>query len=75
MTTYVYPNFTSKATLKRAVAEGKPVTFKGQSIAGNTPDYSTFTGKILDLCGPHFPSPHKWYANVEMKDGKIIKIT
>jgi actin-related protein len=75
MTTYVHPNFASKAALKRAVAEGKKVRFERKSIVNGGDVAEDFTGKILDLCGPHFPSPHKWYANVEMKDGKILKIT
>lgn len=24
--------------------------------------------------GPHFPQPHRWYAQVEVKDGKVIKV-
>jgi hypothetical protein len=24
--------------------------------------------------GPHYPEPHKWYAQCEAKDGKIIKV-
>ena len=26
------------------------------------------------LEGPHYPEPHKWYAEVEMKDGVIVKV-
>jgi hypothetical protein len=74
MTTYVYPNFKSKKALKDHVAKGLPVTFEGQSIAVQTPDYSKFTGTILDLCGPHFPEAHKWYANVVLENGVVKKI-
>lgn len=74
MTTYVYPNFKSKKALKDAIAEGKTVRFEGQSMCSPTPDYSTFTGKILDLMGPHYPEPHKWYANVILENGKVIKV-
>jgi len=73
MTTYVYPNCKSKAELKQLVAEGKPVRFVPQGMGPQIgPD---FTGTILDLMGPHYPKPHKWYANVKMENGKIIKIT
>ena len=24
--------------------------------------------------GPHFPAPHTWYAQVEIKDGFVVKI-
>jgi len=73
MTTYCYPNAKSKAELKRWIAEGKSVRFvpqgMGPAIGPN------FTGKILDLMGPHYPAPHKWYANVELVDGKVVKIS
>ena len=74
MSTYVYPNFKSKKALKEAIAKGEKVTFRGQSMMDNTPDYSTFTGKILDLMGPHYPEPHKWYANVILENGKVVKV-
>ena len=24
--------------------------------------------------GPHYPAPHTWYAQVEMKDGIVVKV-
>ena len=24
--------------------------------------------------GPHYPQPHTWYAEVEMKDGIVVKV-
>lgn len=24
--------------------------------------------------GPHFPAPHSWYAQVEMRDGVVVKV-
>ncbi len=24
--------------------------------------------------GPHYPEPHRWYAQVEVKDGRVIKV-
>jgi hypothetical protein len=26
------------------------------------------------VSGPHFPAPHKWYANVEVVDGIVVKV-
>lgn len=26
------------------------------------------------LEGPHYPQPHKWYAEVDVKDGFITKV-
>jgi hypothetical protein len=60
--------------LKEAIAAGKQVRFEGQSIMGNTPDYSTFTGKIIDGCGPHFPEAHRFYFNAILENGKVIKV-
>lgn len=74
MTCYVHPNFKSKKALKDAIAKGEKVTFEDQFIGETGRDYSTFTGKILDLCGPHYPEPHKWYANVVLENGKVVKV-
>lgn len=74
MTCYVYPNFKSKKAFKEAIAAGKPVRFEDQSLMGNGRDYTTFTGKILDGCGPHYPEPHRFYFNVVMEKGKVIKV-
>lgn len=24
--------------------------------------------------GPHYPEPHRWYAQVEVKDGTVVKV-
>lgn len=24
--------------------------------------------------GPHYPEPHRWYAQVEVKDGIVVKV-
>lgn len=74
MTTYCHPNFKSKKALKDAIARGEKVTFEGQSMCAPTPDYSTFTGKIIDLTGPHFPAAHKWYGHAILENGKVIKV-
>jgi hypothetical protein len=73
MTSYVYPNVKSKAELKRRIKEGEQFRVEDQSMFGNK-DYSNYTGKILGACGPHYPKPHSWYANLEMVDGKITKV-
>lgn len=40
---------------------------------GLDPDLSGYTGKVY-LEGPHYPAPHSWYAEVELKDGIVIKV-
>jgi hypothetical protein len=73
MTTYVHPNFPSKSAFKKHIAEGKEVSFESQSIIERK-DFSNFSGKILDVMGPHFPKPHSWYANVILENGKVKKV-
>lgn len=65
---YTVINFKSKKELKDAVAAGKEVRLFAPGIG--TP----INNGMESVCGPHFPQPHKWYAQVEMKDGKVIKV-
>ena len=74
MTTYAYPNFPSKKALKEAVARGDTVRLADQGIDPSwNKDYTNFTG-VTCLSGPHYPAPHKWYAEVHLTNGKITKI-
>ncbi len=66
---YTVTNFKTKKALKDAVASGAEVRLYAPGIgtpAENGPE---------TVEGPHYPQPHKWYARVEMKDGKVIKVT
>jgi hypothetical protein len=67
---YTTRNFKSKKALKEAVAAGEPVGYyQPGPFGGNEP----LNGTIF--CeGPHYPEPHRWYANCEAKDGLIIKV-
>lgn len=65
---YVSPNFKSKKALKEAVAAGQQVTVYQPGI-GETPT----NGKAY-VEGPHYPEPHKWYAEIVLKDGQITKV-
>ena len=68
---YCTINFKTKKALKAAILGGsrigvfQPGPF-GQSIPTD--------GKIC-LEGPHYPEPHKWYAEVVLKDGLIVKVS
>jgi len=69
-TTYTTTNFKTKKALKEAVIAGKDVGVyqpglfsRGLELEGN------FT-----LEGPHYPEPHRWYAEVTVKDRKIVKV-
>lgn len=65
---YVNPNFKTKKELKLAVAEGKPVT-----IYSPGPFPAPQEG-IASVEGPHYPRPHRWYASVLVKAGRVVKI-
>lgn len=65
---YVTPNFKTKKAFKDALAEGKIVDYYQPGI-GSRPDNGT-----INVEGPHYPEPHKWYARCEVKDGKIVSI-
>lgn len=67
---YSIINFRTKKALKDAVASGKIVQCYQPGLG---PDLSDFTGKVY-LEGPHYPEPHKWYAEAWMENGVVIKV-
>jgi hypothetical protein len=67
---YTNINFKTKKALKEAVASGQRVTvFQPGPFGGNEPK----TGKIT-LEGPHYPQPHKWYAEAWLENGLVVKV-
>ena len=67
---YTHTNFKTKKQLKDAVAAGDRVTyFQPGPFGGNEPS----DGTVL-LEGPHYPEPHRWYAEAVVKDGKVVKV-
>ena len=73
--TYTVTNFKTKKALKEAVVEHQ--NGKGYGVQcynpGLGPDLSNFTGTVY-LEGPHYQAAHTWYAEAEMKDGKVVKV-
>lgn len=65
---YADTNFKTKKALKEAVASGTQVRLYAPGL-GQPKDNGT---EFVE--GPHYPEPHKWYAEVEMKDGIIVKV-
>jgi hypothetical protein len=39
-------------------------------LTGTTPPRN---GRVY-LEGPHYPEPHRWYAQAELKDGVVVKV-
>jgi len=65
---YVNPNFKTKKALKEAVAAGKHVTVFSPGPFGCNRNGTEY------IEGPHYPQPHRWYAKVIVKDGKVIAV-
>lgn len=65
---YTETNFKTKAEFKRYVATGAPVRLFAPGL-GKPKDNGT---EYVE--GPHFPEAHKWYAQVEMKDGIVVRV-
>jgi hypothetical protein len=65
---YTSTNFKSKKLLKEAVARGERITIFAPGLGTPIQNGREF------LEGPHYPQPHKWYAEVEMKEGIVIKV-
>jgi len=67
---YTTINFRTKKALKEALLNGVRITVFQPSPFGDEdlPDGTAF------LEGPHYPEPHRWYAQVEVRDGVVIKV-
>lgn len=65
---YTDINFKTKKALKDAIAAG-------QKIGVFAPGLGTPKANGIEFVeGPHYPAAHSWYAQVEMKDGVIVKV-
>ena len=65
---YTVKNYQTKKELKNDVAAGVPVRIFAPMFGTPKVNGTEF------LEGPHSPQPHKWYAQVEMKDGLVVKV-
>jgi hypothetical protein len=70
---YADKNFRYKKALKEAVAaylagEGAPVRIYAPGLGVPKTDGTEY------LEGPWYPEPHRWYAQVTMKDGLVVKV-
>ena len=66
---YTSKNFKTKKALKEAVKAGEQVTCYQPGGMSSVP----YEGKI-DLEGPHYPEPHRWYAMATLKNGVIVSV-
>jgi hypothetical protein len=65
---YVSPNYKTKKALKDAVSKGERVTVFAPGLGTPKRD------GVECVAGPHYPQPHNWYAQVELKDGVVVKV-
>ena len=66
--TYTVTNFKTKKALKEAVANGEEVEIYEPGFG------EPITDGIVYLEGPHYPEPHRWYAQAIVKDGIVVKV-
>lgn len=71
---YTVKNFKTKKALKEALAAGEEVrVYQPNDMAGVTSRVSHGTHQVT-LEGPHFPEPHRWYAQATVVDGKVVSV-
>lgn len=67
---YSEVNFKTKKALKEAVSSGIKIRiFQYGPFASMCPQ----NGKVV-VEGPHYPEPHRWYAECVVKDGIIVSV-
>lgn len=66
---YTEVNFKTKKALKEALAAGKQIRCFSPSPFPCPKD-----GQIT-LEGPHYPEPHKWYAQAWLENGVVVKVS
>jgi hypothetical protein len=65
---YTSINFKSKKAFKEAIAAGMKVTTWSPGpfpVKLNGTDF---------IEGPQYPEPHRWYAQVEVREGQVVKV-
>lgn len=65
---YSVINFRSKKALREAVESGVEVAIYSPGPFGCKENGQEF------LEGPHFPEAHRWYANVEVRNGVVVRV-
>ena len=65
---YTDRNFKTKKEFKQAVANGESISIYSPGPFGCTLDGKEF------IEGPHYPAAHTWYAQVEVKNGIVVKV-
>ena len=71
---YTHVNYRTKKALKEAIAQGTTVTvFQPNDFYGAKEAKPSYSGRAF-LEGPHFPEPHRWYAQAEIEHGRVVRV-
>ena len=68
---YTTTNFKTKKALKEAIASGRQIGYYQPGPFGGGNENKD---GVIYLEGPHYPEPHRWYAQATVKDGFIISV-
>ena len=68
MSVYASGNPPTKKALKEMVANGPVPCYQPGPFGPDVEDGEASAE------GPHYPNPHKWYARVQVKGNKIVKV-
>jgi hypothetical protein len=58
----------TKKELKNAVKNGEDV------LVRETWGQNPIVNGQATIEGPHFPEPHRWYARVQVENGRVVKV-
>lgn len=65
---YASINFKTKKAFREAVQKGDRVTLFAPGLGHPVQNGSD------TVEGPHYPAPHRWYAEVQVKDGVVTAV-
>lgn len=65
---YASTNFRSKTAFREAVRSGEKISLFAPGLGTPAID------GVEAVEGPWYPEPHRWYAEVIMKDGFVVSV-
>lgn len=72
---YARIDFPTKKALKDAVKAGTKISiYQPNDMFGRTDAVQVGEHKVT-LEGPHYPKPHRWYAQAVVRDGYVVKVS
>ena len=67
---YTSINFKNKKAFKEVVANGEKVKVFQPGPFGN----GFIDSGVEVIEGPHYPEPHRWYAQAKVKNGVVVSV-